>query len=162
MKSFKNLWLALLLSFAVLSAPVAVHAADVTITAANVVSGTNSTFLDGTSGATITAGQVVYLDSTTKTFKLADCDTGTAAQAVVVGIALHGASSSQPLKIQTAGSITVGGTLVVGEIYVLSGTAGGIAPKADLAPADRVSVLGVATSASVLLLKPIISGVLVP
>lgn len=164
MKPFKRIWLALLLALSIAFSPVALWASDLSITAANVVSGTTPTpqFENGTAGATITAGQVVYKDATTNTYKLADNDGASAALASVAGIALHGASSGQPLKVQTAGGINVGATLTVGEIYVLSATPGGIAPKADLATGKRVTVLGVATTTSNLMLKSIVSGVAVP
>lgn len=156
-----RLWLTTLV-VALLLVPIVAWAVDVTVTAANVVSGTGATFADGTAGATITAGQVVYRDaSDANAFKLADCDAAVGL-ANAVGIALHGASDGQPLKVQTAGNINVGGTLTVGGIYVLSGTAGGIAPVADLAQNDHVTVLGVATTASNLVLKINVSGVQVP
>ena len=53
--------------------------ADLTLTAASVLAGSNATTRLGTAGATITAGQVVYFDDTTNTFKLADTDSATAA-----------------------------------------------------------------------------------
>lgn len=130
---------------------------DVSITPANVVPGANALMKKGTAGATITAGQVVYLDTSDGKYKLADCD-NTAATAVVAGIALHGASDGQPLTIvYEDDDLTIGGTVAVG-VYVLSGTAGGIAPVADLASNDYVSVLGAAKSTSKLKLKILNTG----
>lgn len=121
---------------------------DLVITAANVAAGANALKESGTAGETITAGQPVYLDSATKTYKLSDADA--AGKQAVRGIALNGASSGQPLTIHRQGDLTIGATLVAGSRYYLSGTAGGIAPEADLAAGDEVILLGIATSTSVL------------
>jgi hypothetical protein len=125
---------------------------DLTVTVANVarVSGTT---VKGTAGATITAGQLLYadpaaLDSANQP-KLKPADADLSADAArLAGIALHGSLNNQPITYQTDGVVNPGATVVVGEIYVASGTAGGIAPKADLASADWVSILGIGTSAS--------------
>lgn len=132
------------------------------ITATQVQPGTDASvvFRQGIAGATITAGQAVYLDATTDTYKLADSDLS-AAGAAAVGIALNGAAAGQPLRIQCAGDITIGAaaTMTVGVIYVLSSTAGGIAPAADIVAGVRVTLLGVASSASVLRMALFASGV---
>lgn len=127
--------------------------ADLVITAANVVAGTGAKKVSGTAGATITAGQVVYLDSTTSTYKLADTDSGTAAVRSPAGIALHAASASQPLTVLTSGPVTIGATVAVGDVYYLSGTAGGLAPFADVAAGDYPCIIGICTSTSVLDVK---------
>lgn len=137
------------------------YAVDLSITAANVTT-TSTQVRDVTAGATITAGQVVYLDTTANDVaKLADND-ASAATPVVAGIALHGAASGQPLRIVTGGTVTIGATVTVGKIYVLSATAGGIAPVDDLAQNKYVSIIGVGTSSSVLTLSIKNSGVQVP
>lgn len=118
--------------------------ADLVITAASVISsGRKET---GTAGATVTAGQVVYLDSADNKFKLADNDSATAAVRAPHGIALNGAATGQPLTVHTGGSIVIGATVAVGTVYMLSSTAGGIAPVADLGAGDYNSTIGVATS----------------
>ena len=133
--------------------------ADLTLTAANVLAGSNATTNLGTAGATITAGQVVYFDDTTKTYKLADTDSATAAVRSPVGIALNGASSGQPLMVLTAGDITLGEVLTAGVAYYLSGNAGGICPVADVASGDYPVILGMAKSTSVLAIKIVEAGV---
>lgn len=121
---------------------------DITITPSGVLAGTGAKIDEGTAGGTITAGMPVYKDSTNSNkLKAADAD-ASAAAAAAVGIALHGASAGQPLKYQEKGPITIGGTVVTGEIYVVSGNAGGVAPKGDLASLDWVTVLGVGISAT--------------
>lgn len=137
-------------------------AGDISVTAGNVVKDANAVIVKGTAGATVTAGEVVYADTSDNgDYKLADCDLSAAAS-VVAGIAMNGAADGQPLSVQIAGDITIGGTVVVGEIYVLSGTAGGVAIEGDLAQNDYVSVIGVGVSATVIRINRANSGVQVP
>ncbi len=127
--------------------------ADLSVTAANVIAGSGAKIVNGTAGATVTAGQVVYLDSTDSKFKLADCDSATAAVRSPAGIALNGAANGQPLAICTSGPLTIGATMTAGVTYYLSPTAGGIAPVADILTGDYPVIMGLATSATVLNVK---------
>lgn len=125
--------------------------ADISVTAGNVVTVSdpeNTITREYNAGATITAGQALYFDTATNKWKLADCDSGTAAVRDLKGIALNGASDGQPLAVQTAGLINLGATLAVGTIYTLSATAGGIAPAADLSTGEYTVILGVALTAA--------------
>ena len=121
--------------------------ADLTITPANVL------FIDGSkitgvAGAAITAGQSLYNDGTTSTLKLAQCD-GTAAEAAVLGIALHAAGIGQPMTYAAHGSrINIGGTTVKTTTYMVAATAGGVAPQADLISTQRIVRIGYATDAA--------------
>lgn len=132
--------------------------ADLTITASSVLASASAIVRSGTAGATITAGQPIYIDTADMNkLKLADAN-ASAATAVVAGIALHGASAGQPLKyVVEDASFTPGATLTVGQVYVLSATAGGIAPVADLTTGDRPAVLMVAETSSTAKMK-IIAG----
>jgi hypothetical protein len=131
--------------------------ADLTITAASVAkSGTNTTET-GVAGATITAGQAVYLDSTTNTYKLTDCNLAGAKD--FRGIALDGASSGQPLTVLTGGDITIGATMTAGLAYYASATAGGICPYADLVSTDAVIFIGHSHSTTVLHVAKDVTGV---
>jgi len=127
--------------------------ASLTITAANVAAGTNAVIKRGNAGATITAGQVVYLDTTTTgEWLLVDAD---AAAAIArgsgqIGIALHGASDGQPLAVQTEGNITIGATMTAGLAYFLSPTPGEIGVYGDVLSGDYVTLVGVSTSTTVL------------
>lgn len=120
--------------------------ADYTITATEVTAGTGATVRHGIAGATITAGQSLYLDSATDTLKLAQCD-GTAAEATFVGIALNGGSSGQTIAYVAQGDINLDTAALTGatkgEVAVVSATAGGIAPNEDLATTQYVSIIGV-------------------
>jgi hypothetical protein len=120
--------------------------ADLTVTAASVL-WTSGSKISGIAGAAVTAGQAVYLDSTTSTLKLAQAD-GTAAEAAAVGIALHAAGTGQPLVYADQGSvINIGATTTKATTYMVSATAGGVAPQADLTSGQRISRLGYATDA---------------
>lgn len=132
--------------------------ADLTITAANVVAGSGAKIKHGTAGATITAGQALYLDSSDGKYKLADNDSATAAVRSFAGIALNGASNGQPLAVLEAGSITIGATTAVGIVYCLSSTAGGICPSADIATGDYNTVIGVGTSTTAILVNATAAG----
>jgi hypothetical protein len=128
--------------------------ADYSITAANVVAGSGAKKVSAyNAGATITAGQAVYLDSSTSTLKLADNDSATAAVRSPVGIALHAALSGQPLTYCASGPLTLGASLAVGDVVCLSSTAGGLCPSADIAAGDYNTIMGIATSTTVLDVK---------
>ena len=128
--------------------------ADITVTAASVAQGAGAIVRQGTAGATVTAGQPVYIDTAdANQLKPADADLS-ALGSTVAGIALHGASDEQPLKyIESGGAFVPGATLTQGEVYVLSGTAGGIAPVADLGTGDYPVILFCANSTTVATMK---------
>lgn len=131
--------------------------ADLTITAANVQPSDGYSYVDGTAGETLTQGVVVYLKESDTRYWKADCTTSVAT-ARAAGIVLTGASAGQPVKVLTGGTITIGATIGVGTIYILS-TTGLIAPYTDLATGDYVTVLGVAATASQLSVRLHVSGV---
>lgn len=135
---------------------------DLSITAANVALESGSQ-RDGTFGATVTAGQALYSDSSDNgDLKLAQAD-GTAAEAAVVGIALNSGADGQPGKYQTDGIIDPGATATEGEIYVLSQTEGGICPEADISTEDDyVTVIGVGNSDGYISLNIHVSGAQIP
>ncbi len=136
--------------------------ADVVITAANCKK-TSTTQLDKTyvAGETLTAGQACYLKSSDGKIWKAQCD-GTDEEATLKGIALNAAGADQPVVLATGGSVTIGGTVVTGTIYVIAATAGGIAPWADLVSTNKVRVIGYATSAALLEISPLATGVAIP
>lgn len=150
--SLKRLFLAALAALS-LAAPLAAHAADLTVTAASVVAGSDAVTKAGTAGEALTAGQPVYLSATTNKWLKADCNSATAAARVASGIALNGGAANQPVVVQTGGTITIGATLTAGVAYYLSGTAGGIRPVADNTTGDYPQVIGIATSTTVLKLN---------
>ncbi len=135
--------------------------ADLTITAANIIPVSGYQFEDGNAGETITRGMAVYKKESDSKWYKAQHD-GTVAEAAAKGIALQDAGANQPLRVQTGGSLGFGAILSVGQIYCVSATAGGICPYSDVGAADYVTLLGVASTTSNLLLKIFPSGVTIP
>jgi len=120
--------------------------ADITVTAASVLAASNATLGIGTAGEALTAGQPVYKDASDSN-KIKACDANaSAAASACVGIALHTSANNQPIEYATGGDINLGATLTLGQIYITSANAGGIAPVSDLATNWYTTVLGVATT----------------
>lgn len=128
--------------------------ADISITAASVVlvSGVPMT---GTAGETIAAGKPVYLKDSDGRWWLAQRDGtqeeagGTGGVNGKLGIALNSASAGQPIDVAGPGcDVTIGGTVAVGEIIRLSGTAGGLnsADAAGSGHFDSVVAIGKSTT----------------
>lgn len=131
---------------------------DLSITAANVISHAGPSGY-GKAGAAVTAGQPIYYDTATYTWKPADNNSATAAARVPGAIALNGAAAGQPVALHGIGEITIGATLTPGVVYYLSDTPGGICPVADLASGEYPTIIGIAKSATVLDVKFQSSGV---
>lgn len=137
--------------------------ADLAITAAQVLVTSDTVTASGTAGATITAGQPVYLDAADSKYKLADAN-ASSTTAAAVGIALHASLDGQPIKIATGGDLTLGAGAApaVGTTYVLSATAGGIAPNVDAASGWFKTILGVGKTGNILSMKVFASGQAIP
>jgi hypothetical protein len=128
-----------------------VDMADLSITSANVIAASGANIAHRTAGATITAGQAVYIAAATGLVMLADADSATAEARVPVGIALNGAANGQPIAIALPGSdVTIGATMTANVVYYLSDEPGGICPVADLASGDYTCTIGMAISTTVL------------
>lgn len=140
--------------FALFVACISGFAADLSITATSFVPSTKAKYFTGVAGATITAGQPVCYNATTKRYVLADADGSGLTN--VEGLAANGAAAGQPLRIVTEDpELILGATLsMTAPVYVLSGTAGGIAPTADIGTGEYPIVLLVATSTTTCILKP--------
>lgn len=132
--------------------------ADLSVTAASVIAGSDAAITQGTLGATVTAGQVLYQEDATNLWKLADNNSGTAEAKTPEGIALNGGATGQPVAVLTKGTVTIGATLTAGVAYYLSATAGGICPVADLTSGMNPSFLGIASSTTVLKVNITASG----
>jgi|694.fasta_scaffold00460_68 hypothetical protein len=134
--------------------------ANLSQTAANVKLKNQGPFGSGVAGATITQGQPLYESGG----QLLLCDNNDGIdKAVVVGISLTPATSGGTVIYALPGSrIDLGATLTVGETYILSATAGAIAPIADLAPSNYLTILGAATDSSTLMFNPLVTNTLKP
>lgn len=133
---------------------------DISITAANVVAGSDAVRESGTAGETIAAGKAVYKSSSTGKYMLADSNSATAEARTATGIALASSSLDQPLTIQRAGLITIGGTLdPEAPAYYLSDTPGGICPVADVGNGEYYCQIGLAVSTTVMRINIVATGV---
>jgi len=124
--------------------------ADISVTAANVklVSGPTEQAI---AGATITAGQVLYKEAATKKMKLSDNDNATAEIRGIAGIALHAALADQPIVFAKPGAVVdFGAVFTAGVEYYVSGTAGGICPRADVTTGDDPIRIGMAKTTAYL------------
>ncbi len=135
--------------------------ADISVTAASVLASASAILIrDLKAGATITAGQAVYLDPSTNTWKLIDSNAAVTGNEITTrkGIALGGAASGQPLVVcERDTDFTPGGTLTNGTAVYTSGTAGGITHDVPVTTAYP-TVLGIAKSATKMNLNPTASG----
>lgn len=132
--------------------------AAISITAANVATSTGAVTKTGIWGETVTAGQAVYLKAADGRWWLAKADAASTDE--VAGIALSGGAAGQPGAIQTRGIITIGATVVVGTVYLLSAVAGGaIVPEIDITTGGYVTMLGTALTAGTIELNIVTTGI---
>lgn len=142
--------------------------ADLSVTAANVIASNSAVIDRGYSfGATITAGQAVYLDTTQSPprWELLDIDAntvGTNTIATLRGISLNGGSDGQPADVCIKDpDFTPGATLTNGLAVYGSTTAGGIT-TADIPTTNAYPViLGLTKSTSKMNLNPTASGAII-
>ena len=134
--------------------------AAISITAANVLKSSTGQVSVGTSGATITAGQSVYIDtSDSNKIKLADAN-GTAPANTFAGIALNAASSGQPVSYCTTDNagFTIGATVVAGDTIWLSQTPGGLTKTIGDLSGGIAIVVGVMLTTTTMNLTPVVGG----
>ncbi len=140
--------------------------ADISVTASSVVpADANTVIARGTAGATLTAGQAVWADPAASYQIKPAVSTDQTQSNNVVGIALNGASTGQPVAYATSGNVTFNAVLTAATVYVLGGGSGGISASADLDSSSNTRygvVLGISTSTSNLRVGIIKSGVLNP
>ena len=138
--------------------------ANVAPVTGSVLRSANGRKSEGKALEAIAQGDVLYEDPATKKLGLAQCD-DTAIKATVKGVALNAAAAEQPVDYCTVDpdGLTLGAaTLAQGTVLVLSPTPGKMRPVADLEASDRVVTLGVASSATKLILSIHNSGASVP
>lgn len=137
--------------------------ADISITAASVKLGASTTPTKLVQyGEAITQGQPIYKLASDGKYYRCDANDGVA-KAYAAGIAITPGATDDYGLIATPSStpgkslVNLGATLTVGEVYVVSATVGGIAPDADITSGQFVTVLGVASSTSLLDLQIVVS-----
>jgi hypothetical protein len=135
--------------------------ANLTQTAASVIPSAAAELVQRVAAVAITAGQVLYAVSVTQV-GLADAN-GSATVAKVYGIAVNSAAAGQPVTVCLKDpALVIGATVVIGDVLILSTTAGAIAPVTDLASASYCTVLGVAVSTTAINFNPLAAGALKP
>jgi hypothetical protein len=156
---FASLALAFVLA---VGSSVTLVASDISITAANVVPSSAARYSQQLAGVAITAGQVVYFDTTTGTVKLAKANLAPPGNSVF-GIAMSNASANQPVVVCTYDpALAIGGTIAAGTLSWLSVVnAGGISSTG----ADDVSggtmtriFIGVGTGSNKINFSPVAGG----
>ena len=133
--------------------------ADLSITTGNVelLPSGNRSIRPVQFGETVAIGEVVYSHTDGKFYRTDNNDT--AAKSIAAGITLLGGATNGWGIIVTEGSMDLGATLTVGEIYVVSSNLGKICPESDISSGKYVTVLGVATATDAFLVTIIPSGV---
>jgi len=134
--------------------------ADISITASAVVPSSAAVIKYTTAGATLTAGQLIYLDAADLDAngigkaKLSDAN-GAAALRVVDGMCIGGASAGQPIAYVTYDTALViaASGLTANTILILSDTPGGVAPSTDLSSGEYLSVVAVVKSATTIFFR---------
>ena len=140
-------------------APPQAMATDLVITAANVawVSGPAPQLV--VVAETVTAGQVLYLDSSVNQYRKAQSNV--AGKQVPTALALSAGAANGYVIIAVAGTtVNSGATVVKNTSYFLSGAnAGGIAPQADITAGWNTVIVGIAPNTTNLLLTFYASGI---
>lgn len=135
--------------------------ADISITAASVNASAQATIRrEYNFGATITAGQLLYLDANNK-WQLMDSNAAATGNGLtdMRGVALHGGANNQPAAVVTADpDFTPGGTLVNGLSYYASPNAGALANSADIISGNYPVLAGIAKSTTKMNLTFVASG----
>lgn len=135
--------------------------ADVSQTPASVLKSSTGQQIIGVAGATILAGNLLYIDTAnSNVLKLADSNGSSPANSIA-GMALCGASANQPV-VYVGGddAINVGAVLTAGATAYLSDTAGGLTVTyADILTGSTVIQLGVANTDGTLNFHPLVGGV---
>lgn len=139
--------------------------ADIVVTAANVIGSANGAPLKQYNfGATVTAGQIVYLDANNK-WQLTDSDASSAGNNTnsMIGVALVGGANNQPGVVVTKDSyLNIGATLSNGVAYYVSRNAGAFCAVADVGTGNYGTFIGIArTSTGIINLNPTPSGIAV-
>lgn len=137
--------------------------ADVVQTAANVgIVGSGVSYSTFQAGEAIDQGDFFYKKAADNLHYKADADASEAA-ATALGMCVTKVDAANQYFIgATGGEVDVGATLTEGTIYVLSDTAGGMKPAADLASGDYTVYLGTGNSSGNLDMNIDVTGNQVP
>jgi len=145
----KSLFNRLLLTVCLLATALPTFASDLSITAANVTPSANAITRQATAGVGIAAGKLVYKSRSDFKLYLAQGNGSTADIRDCVGVAVVSSSAGTTCTyVIEDPALVIGATVSNGTVYVLSATAGGIAPLADATTGWFPTVVAVGTSSS--------------
>ena len=137
--------------------------ADHVVTAANVLKSNNGSVRNGTAGVAITAGDALYFDTATGTYKLYDANGGSADVRKFAGVALNTAAAGQPIALcEEDADFTPGFAVSEGDVVIGSATAGKLCPVADAASGHYVTVVGIGKGNNKMVLRKVESGAAKP
>lgn len=136
--------------------------ADIAVTAASVAVSSQAVIRkEYNFGATITAGQTVYLNSSNQWVLLSDSVSTGSGLNDLRGIAINGGSLGQPASVCIFDpGFTVGATVVNGTPYYASPTAGGITATTPTT-AGYPTFLGLGTGTTKIVFNPVSTGVVI-
>lgn len=139
--------------------------AELSQTAANVAIGASTTKTKVVQyGEAVTQGNVLYQSTTDSKYYKADAN-NTSAEAKAAVIALTPGSTNGyglvaiPATSPGQSLVNVGATLTVGETYVVGTTAGAIRPIGDASSGQYATILGQASTASLLDFQIVVAAV---
>jgi len=124
---------------------------DVNIVSADVLVSGGSPSI-ATAAVELAAGDLIYLDGSDAYKAKSDSSEHASAD----GVCLCSAAAGQPVVYAASGTLTTGGIVSIGQLYVVSENAGKIAPSSDLDPGEYVTIVGIGktTAAIQLLIVP--------
>lgn len=138
--------------------------AVLSVTAASVIASSSAVISkEYTFAATVTAGQAVYLNSSSQ-WALLDTNAAATGNGITDkrGIALNGGAVNQPASVCLSDpGFTPGATMTNGKTIYGSITAGGITEAEIPGAGEYPVILGVAKSTTVMNLQPFASGVVI-
>ena len=128
--------------------------ADLTITAANVSAGSDCKQVILTAGVAITQGMCLFRNPVDgRAYKSVSNDlTASRAEYIALGPGVIGQPFVGAL-LDIGGNINLGATLAVGKVYAVSSNAGAIRPIDDVVASDYITVIGIATTTSNLVIR---------
>lgn len=125
--------------------------ADISVTTTEVLPDVTGEIVTGPAAAAIEAGDPVYFNDTNQNWAKADASAlATLNSGKKVGIAVSTANVAvQKLSVQVTGSPTIGATasLVLGETYAVSATAGKMVAVSEVVNPNFACILGIANGA---------------
>jgi hypothetical protein len=133
--------------------------ADLVFVESDILASPAAQRVEGISGGIPVAGDVVFLSPDDNQWRRAANNSTTPGAKVPGGIALNGASAGQPIDVFVNGDLTVSSVMVPGDAYYLSANPGKICPRADIVTGMDVCFIGIARTASILVVDFMIPGV---